>query len=62
LFLFLIYSVVVWVYENYYFYAGLIFISMILALVTNLYQLNELNKKIIDMAYYEAEMNVLRNG
>lgn len=35
---------------------------MVMALITNLYQLNELNEKIIDMAYYEAEINVLRNG
>ena len=48
--------------QNYYYYASIIFITAVLGIIVNLYQIYTLNNKIFDMAYYQVNVNVLRNG
>lgn len=40
----------------------LIFVTALGGILTNLYQTYKLNQKIHEMAYYETNVNVLRNG
>lgn len=43
-------------------YASVIVFTTILAIATTLYEINELNAKIFEMAYYETQVNILRSG
>lgn len=52
MFLFVLYSIIVWMSMDYQFYASIIAISMIISLTINLVQTNKLNNKIHEMAYY----------
>jgi 4-hydroxybenzoate polyprenyltransferase len=60
MFLFIIFSIIVWIITVYFYYVGVIIVSAIVSLAINLYQTNKLNKKIHEMAYYEVQLNVLR--
>ena len=51
-FIFIIYSVILWFYEQYYYYAGVIAFTSAVSIGINLWQVMELNKKIFEMAYY----------
>lgn len=46
----------------YYYYAGIILFTSSVAIIVNLIQMVQLNKKIFDMAYYEVKVDALRNG
>lgn len=39
-------------YEEYYYYGAIIFITTLIGIIVNLYQTHTLNKKIYEMAYY----------
>jgi len=58
--LFIVFSVSLWTYEEYYYYAGVIFFTSAVAIGINLIQVRELNKKIFHMAYYDIPIHVLR--
>ena len=60
LYLFIIMSIIVWFFDNYKFYGTVIFFTLVIGVTINLYETYETNKKIHEMAYYEAEVNVLR--
>jgi 4-hydroxybenzoate polyprenyltransferase len=60
MFLFIIFSIIVWIITVYFYYVGVIIVSAIVSLAINLYQTNKLNQKIHEMAYYEVQLNVLR--
>jgi cation-transporting ATPase 13A3/4/5 len=62
LYLFLFFSVGLWFYEMYYYYAGIILFTSSVAIIVNLIQMVQLNAKIFNMAYYEIKVNVLREG
>ena len=62
MFLFVIYSIIIWIITEYYYYVLIIIITTIVSLAINLYQTDKLNNKIHHMAYYEIELNVLREG
>ena len=51
-----------WYVELYYIYASIILGTTILAITVTVYQLLGLNNKIYQMAYYEVQVNTLRNG
>lgn len=62
MFLFIIFSIIVWIITVYFYYVGVIIVSAVVSLAINLYQTNKLNQKIHEMAYYEIQLNVLREG
>ena len=51
-FIFIIYSVILWFYELYFYYAGMITLTSAVSIGINLWQIMDLNKKIFEMAYY----------
>ena len=55
------FSVSLWTYEEYYYYAGVIFLTSSVSIAINLYQIKQLNEKIFHMAYYDIPLNVLRD-
>ena len=63
LYIFLIFSVLFWyIAEGYIYFATTLLVVFLIGVVINLYQMVQLNNKIFAMAYYEIEVNVLRNG
>jgi cation-transporting ATPase 13A2 len=62
LYFFIVMSCVLWSLEQYWSYGMLIFVTALGGILTNLYQTYKLNQKIHEMAYYETNVNVLRNG
>jgi cation-transporting ATPase 13A3/4/5 len=52
LYLFLLFSVGLWFYEKYFYYAGIILFTSSVAIIVNLIQMVHLNAKIFNMAYY----------
>lgn len=60
LYLFIVFSVSLWTYEMYYYYAGVIFVTSAISIGINLYQIRQLNDRIFHMAYYDISVNVLR--
>jgi magnesium-transporting ATPase (P-type) len=63
LYIFLLFSVAFWAFaEEYYYFATTLFVVFVVGVVINLCQMVELNNKIFAMAYYEINVNVLRNG
>jgi P-type E1-E2 ATPase len=63
LYLFLIFSVSYWTWdEKYFYFAGTLFFVSSVGLSINLYQMLSLNTKIFHMAFYEVPINVLRGG
>lgn len=63
LYIFLIFSVLFWFFaEAYYYFATTLMVVFLIGVIINLVQMVELNNKIFAMAYYEIEVNVLRNG
>lgn len=62
LYLFLFFSIGLWLYEQYYYYSGILLLTSSVAILVNLYQMVQLNKKIFEMAYYEIKVNALRGG
>jgi cation-transporting P-type ATPase 13A2 len=62
LYLFLFFSVALWLYEEYYYYAGIILFTSSVAIIVNLIQMVHLNTKIFHMAYYEVKVHALREG
>lgn len=61
-YLFIVYSVILWYYENYIYYASIILLTSVVSIAINLYQVIQLNNKIFNMAFYTTEMNVLRGS
>jgi cation-transporting ATPase 13A2 len=61
LYLFLFFSVALWFSQMYYYFAGIILFTSIVAIGVNLYQKIELNNKIFNMAYYEVPLHALRD-
>jgi cation-transporting ATPase 13A3/4/5 len=53
LYLFIIFSCVLWMYEAYYYYSGVIIVTGLVGVITNLYQTYQNNKRIYEMAYHE---------
>lgn len=62
LFLFILFSFALWVYEEYYYFAGIILFIAILGIIINLYQTYQNNKRVYSMAYSQEKINVLRYG
>lgn len=62
LYLFIVFSICLWTYEEYYYYAGVIFLTSAVSIGINLYQISQLNEKIFHMAYYDIPINVLRDN
>lgn len=62
LYLFIVFSISLWTYEEYYYYAGVIFVTSAVSIGINLYQIRQLNEKIFHMAYYDIPVNVLREN
>lgn len=62
LYLFIVFSTTLWFYELYYYYSAIIVLTASIGIGVNLVQTYRLNKKIYHMAYYETEVNVLRDG
>jgi cation-transporting P-type ATPase 13A2 len=63
MYLFLLFSVSYWTFNQKYFYfAGTLFFVSLVGLIINLYQMMALNNKIFNMAFYEVQVNVLRGG
>lgn len=60
--MFQLFSVILWYVELYYIYASIILGTSTLAIAVTVYQLLKLNQKIYHMAYYEINVNTLRNG
>lgn len=61
-FIFIVYSVILWFYEKYYYYAGVILLTSAVSIGINLWQVMGLNQKIFEMAYYEVNINALRDN
>jgi hypothetical protein len=59
-YLFIIYSVILWYYEKYVYYASIILVTSVVSIGINLYQVMDLNAKIYEMAFYTTPMKVLR--
>jgi cation-transporting ATPase 13A3/4/5 len=62
LYLFIIFSVCLWLSQMYYYYSGVIFITAAVGVITNLVQTYQNNKKIFEMAYNEEMIHTLRGG
>lgn len=62
MYLFIVFSISLWTYEEYYYYAGVIFVTSAVSIGINLYQIRQLNEKIFHMAYYDIPVNVLREN
>lgn len=60
--MFIVFSISLWTYEEYYYYAGVIFITSAVSIGINLFQIRQLNEKIFHMAYYDIPLNVLREN
>lgn len=52
LYIFIVLSCLLWTYEDYYYYALMIFVTAAAGIGTNLIQTYRLNKKIFEMAYF----------
>lgn len=61
-YLFILYSVILWFYEVYIYYASIICATSIVSIGINLYQIIKLNNKIYSMAYYTTPVHVLRGS
>ena len=62
LYIFLIFSVLFWFFaEGYYYFATTLMVVFLIGVIINLVQMVEINNKIFAMAYYEIEVNSLRN-
>lgn len=62
LYLFILFSCGLWIYEMYYYYSGVIFLTAAIGIITNLIQTYQNNKKIFEMAYNEEMIETLRGG
>ena len=63
LYLFVLFSVCLWIFSQaYYYYSGVIFLTAAVGVITNLIQTYQNNKKIFEMAYNEEMINTLRGG
>lgn len=63
LYIFLVFSVLFWIFADaYYYFAGALFLVFLIGVIINLVQMVELNNKIFAMAYYEIQVNTLRDG
>lgn len=62
LYMFIIFSCSLWIYEMYYYYSGVIFVTAAIGIITNLVQTYQNNKKIYEMAYNEEIISTLRGG
>jgi hypothetical protein len=62
LYLFIIFSCVLWFIEKYYYYPCIIIVTGLVGILTNLYQTYQNNKRIYEMAYHEETINAMRNG
>lgn len=62
LYIFIILSCLLWVYEQYFYYSIIIFVTAAFGISTSLVQTYRINRKIFEMAYFETQVNVLRDG
>jgi len=63
LYIFLIFSVLFWTFaEGYYYFAATLFVVFLIGVIINLVQMVELSNKIFSMAFYEIQLNTLRDG
>jgi magnesium-transporting ATPase (P-type) len=62
LYLFIIFSCALWMYEAYYYYSSVIIVTGLVGIITNLYQTYQNKKRINEMAYHEETINSLRSG
>lgn len=60
--MFIVFSVALWYYEEYIYYASVILGTSTISIAINLYQIRQLNEKIFHMAYYDIKVNVLRDN
>ena len=61
LYMFLIFSVSYWFFnQKYYYFAACLFFISLVGLVINIVQIKKLNKKIHDMAFHQVTLNVLQ--
>jgi magnesium-transporting ATPase (P-type) len=60
LYIFTLLALVIWIPNKYYFYATMLVIVGIVGIIVNLYQINDMNKKICELAFYETSVMVLR--
>ena len=60
LYFFIIFSLILWMVQEYFYYCGAIFITTAVGIVVNLYQTYHNNNKIHSMAYYEIHVDVLK--
>ena len=60
LYLFILFSLIAWGIDDYLIYCAVIFATTLIGIVINLYETYQTNKKIHEMAYYETDVNVLR--
>lgn len=62
LYIFIVLSCLLWIYEEYFYYAVMIFVTAAFGIGTSLVQTYRINRKIYEMAYFETEVNILRDG
>lgn len=62
LYIFIVMSCLLWIYEEYFYYSIMIFVTAAFGIGTSLVQTYRINKKIFEMAYFETEVNILREG
>lgn len=62
LYLFIVFSCSLWASQEYYYYAGVIFVTAVVGIVTNLIQTYQNNKKVYEMAFHEEIMSTIRGG
>ena len=62
LYFFIIFSLILWMAEEYFIYCGAIFFTSAVGIILNLYQTYQNNNKIHGMAYYETDLFLLRGS
>lgn len=62
LFIAIIATVIIWIAELYLVMCVVVFVSSVIGISINLYDTYLTNKKIYEMAYYEVELDALREG
>lgn len=62
LYIFIVFSCLLWIYEEYFYYSIMIFVTAAFGIGTSLVQTYRINRKIFEMAYFETPVNILRDG
>lgn len=61
-FVMIIFTVLVWIAERYYLMCVVVLVTLVVGVSINLYDTFLTNKKIHELAYYEVELEALREG